>query len=125
MINRVVLIGRLTKDPELRYTPNGVATCTFTLAVERPSPKDREKAADFISIVVWRQLAEICASYLKKGRLTGLEGRLQVRNYDGKDGKKVYVTEVLGDKVQFLESGKNESRQEQPPAEISADDLPF
>lgn len=82
MLNRVVLIGRLTKDPELRYTPSGVATCSFTLAVERPFRTNGEKETDFINIVTWRQLAETCANYLKKGRLTAAEGRIQIRHYD-------------------------------------------
>lgn len=105
MINRVILIGRLTKDPELRYTPSGVAVTQFTLAVNRPYQNQQgEREADFINIVTWRQLAETCANYLRKGRLTGIEGRLQVRNYENNEGKKVYVTEVVADNVQFLES---------------------
>lgn len=129
MLNRVILIGRLTKDPELKYTPAGVAVATFTLAVDRPTSKDKEKEADFIPIVVWRQLAETCANYLRKGRLCAVEGRIQVRNYENNEGKRVYVTEVIGDNVRFLESSKNDSNE--PPAkpnqpiDISDDDLPF
>jgi single-strand DNA-binding protein len=105
LINRVVLVGRLTKDPELRYTPSGVAVATFTLAVNRQfSNKQGEREADFISIIAWRQLAELCANYLKKGSQAGLEGRLQTRTYDNKEGKRVYVTEVVADNVQFLSS---------------------
>lgn len=106
MLNRVILIGRLTKDPELRYTPAGVAVTQFTLAVDRPftSGGSKEREADFINIVTWRQLAETCANYLKKGRLTAVEGRIQVRNYDNNEGKRVYVTEVIADNVRFLES---------------------
>lgn len=105
MINRVVLVGRLTKDPELRYTPSGVAVTTFTLAVNRTfSNAQGEREADFISVVAWRQLAELCANYLKKGSQAGLEGRLQTRSYDNKEGKRVYVTEVVADNVQFLSS---------------------
>jgi single-strand DNA-binding protein len=111
LINRVVLIGRLTKDPELRYTPSGVAVATFTLAVERQFKNGQgEKEADFINIVAWRQLAELCANYLKKGSQIGLEGRLQTRSYDNKEGKRVYVTEVVADNVQFI--GSNGERRE-------------
>lgn len=104
MLNRVVLIGRLTADPSLKYTPAGVAVATFTLAVDRPySGQDGKKESDFIPMVAWRQLAETCANYLKKGRLTAVEGRIQVRNYENSDGKRVYVTEVIADNVRFLE----------------------
>lgn len=106
MLNRVILIGRLTKDPEMRYTPAGVAVTQFTLAVDRPftSGGQGEREADFIPIVTWRQLAETCANYLRKGRLTAVEGRIQVRNYENNEGKRVYVTEVIADNVRFLES---------------------
>ncbi len=81
MLNRVILIGRLTRDPELRYTPAGVAVTQFTLAVDRPfTSQGGEREADFIPVVTWRQLAETCANYLRKGRLTAVEGRIQVRN---------------------------------------------
>jgi len=106
MLNRVILIGRLTKDPELRYTPSGVAVTQFTLAVDRPFSKDGEKEADFIPVVTWRQLAETCANYLRKGRLTAVEGRIQIRNYENNEGKRVYVTEVIADNVRFLESNR-------------------
>jgi single-strand DNA-binding protein len=109
LLNRVILIGRLTRDPELRYTPAGVAVTQFTLAIDRPftNQQTKEKEADFINIVTWRQLAETCANYLRKGRLTAVEGRLQVRNYDNNEGRKVYVTEVVADNVRFLESSKD------------------
>lgn len=107
MLNRVILIGRLTRDPELRYTPAGVAVTQFTLAVDRPfSSGQGEREADFIPVVTWRQLAETCANYLRKGRLTAVEGRIQVRNYENNEGKRVYVTEVIADNVRFLESNK-------------------
>ncbi|SFB01823.1 MULTISPECIES: single-stranded DNA-binding protein [unclassified Bacillus (in: firmicutes)] len=109
MMNRVVLVGRLTKDPELRYTPNGVAVATFTLAVNRPfSSQSGEREADFINCVVWRKPAENVANFLKKGSLAGVDGRVQTRNYEGQDGKRVYVTEILAESVQFLEP-KNSS----------------
>ncbi|WP_411347052.1 single-stranded DNA-binding protein [Paenibacillus sp. WLX2291] len=107
MLNHVVLIGRLTKDPELRYTPAGVAVAQFTLAVDRPfTNQGGEREADFIPIVSWRQQAEACANYLRKGRLTAVEGRIQVRNYENNEGKRVYVTEVIADNVRFLESNR-------------------
>ncbi|MEK3783445.1 single-stranded DNA-binding protein [Paenibacillus sp. FSL R5-0810] len=107
MLNRVILIGRLTRDPELRYTPSGVAVTQFTLAVDRPfTGQGGEREADFIPIVTWRQLAETCANYLRKGRLTAVEGRIQVRNYENNEGKRVYVTEVIADNVRFLESNR-------------------
>lgn len=108
MLNKVILIGRLTRDPELRYTPAGVAVAQFTLAVDRPVAKDKEKEADFIPVVVWRQQAETVANYLKKGRLAAVDGRMLTRNYE-KDGKKVYVTEVVADNVRFLDSGSGET----------------
>ncbi|SDD86349.1 single-strand DNA-binding protein [Paenibacillus sp. UNCCL117] len=113
MLNRVILIGRLTRDPELRYTPAGVAVTQFTLAVDRPfSNQGGQREADFIPIVTWRQLAETCANYLRKGRLAAVEGRIQVRNYDNNEGKRVYVTEVIADNVRFLESANSGNREE-------------
>ncbi len=106
-MNRVILIGRLTKDPEMRYTPSGVAVTQFTLAVDRPFTTGQgEREADFIPIVTWRQLAETCANYLRKGRLAAVEGRIQVRNYENNEGRRVYVTEVIADNVRFLESNR-------------------
>ncbi len=103
MINRVVLVGRLTKDPELKYTPNGIAVATFTLAVNRPfSNQQGEREADFLNIVVWRKAAENVANYLKKGSLAGVDGRIQVRTYE-QEGKRQYFTEIVADSVQFLE----------------------
>lgn len=104
MMNRVILVGRLTKDVELRFTPNGVPVASFTLAVNRNFANQQgEREADFINIVVWRKQAENVANYLRKGSLAGVDGRLQTRNYEGQDGKRVYVTEVLAESVQFLE----------------------
>ncbi|MPU17311.1 single-stranded DNA-binding protein, partial [Acinetobacter baumannii] len=97
MLNRVILIGRLTKDPELRYTSGGVATTSFTLAVDRQFQTNGQKEADFIPVVTWRQTAEACANYLHKGRLTAVEGRIQVRNYENNEGRRIYVTEVIAD----------------------------
>jgi single-strand DNA-binding protein len=107
-LNRIILIGRLTRDPELRYTPAGVAVTQFTLAVDRNfTGQNGEREADFIPVVTWRQLAETCANYLRKGRLAAVEGRIQIRNYENNEGKRVYVTEVIADNVRFLESSQN------------------
>lgn len=114
MINRVVLVGRLTKDPELRYTPNGVAVCTFTLAVNRPFTNQQgDREADFINCVAWRGTAENLANYQKKGNLIGIDGRIQTRSYEGNDGKRRYVTEVIAESVQFLEPKKDETTKQQ------------
>ena len=102
-MNKAILIGRLTRDPELRYTSSNVPTATFSIAVDRPfTNQSGEREADFINIVVWRKQAENCKNYLSKGSQVAIEGRIQTRNYDGQDGKKVYVTEVVADNVQFL-----------------------
>ena len=100
-MNSIILIGRLTKDPDLRYTQAGKAVCSFTLAVDRPYSGE-SKEADFINIVVWNKAGENAAKYLAKGRQTAVEGRLQIRSYDGNDGKKRYVTEVIADRVEFI-----------------------
>lgn len=114
MINNVVLVGRLTKDPELRQTQSGVAVARFTLAVNRPfSNQNGEKQADFISIVVWRKQAENCAQFLHKGSLAGVQGRIQTGSYEGQDGKRVYTTEVIADNVQFLEPKNANSNYQQ------------
>lgn len=137
MLNRTILVGRLTKDPDLRYTPNGVPVATFTLAVNRPFTNQQgEREADFINIQVWRKTAESAANYLRKGSLAGVDGRIQTRNFEGQDGKRVYITEVVAESVQFLEPKKdnqqrNEQRSEDPfsndgqTIDISDDDLPF
>ena len=104
-MNKVVLIGRLTKDPELRYTSSNIPTVTFSLAVNRPfQNQNGVREADFMNIVMWRKQAETAKKYLSKGSLIAVDGRIQTRNYDGTDGKKVYVTEVVADNFEFLES---------------------
>ncbi|QPQ35921.1 single-stranded DNA-binding protein [Lysinibacillus sp. JNUCC-52] len=103
MINRVVLVGRLVADPELRYTPNGIASCKFRVAVNRPFKNEGEQQADFISCVAWRKQAENLANFMKKGNLIGLEGKIQTGSYEGQDGKKIYTTDVVADSIQFLE----------------------
>lgn len=107
-MNRVELVGRLTRDPELRHTPNGAATCNITIAIDRLPDQNGNRAADFIPVVTWNRQAENVSKYLSKGRLVAVEGRIQTRNYEDKDGKRVYVTEVVASNVQFLES-KNSS----------------
>ncbi len=103
MLNRVVLVGRLTRDPELRYTQSGIAVCTFTLAVDRNfKSASGERETDFIDIVVWRQQGENCANYLSKGKLAAVDGRMQVRSYEAQDGSKRKAVEVVADSVQFL-----------------------
>ncbi|PFI93392.1 single-stranded DNA-binding protein [Priestia megaterium] len=127
MLNRVILVGRLTKDPELRYTPSGAAVATFTLAVNRTFTNQQgEREADFINCVVWRRQAENAANFLKKGSLAGVDGRLQSRSYEGNDGKRVYVTEVVAESVQFLEPKDNgQTRNNQSSSYTRVDDNPF
>lgn len=138
MINRTVLVGRLTKDPDLRYTSNGTAVANFTIAVNRPfKNKDTgESEADFINCVIWRKPAENLAEYMSKGSLIGVDGNIQTRNYEGNDGKTVYVTEVVAGSVQFLESKRKEKsstpqtptndwKNDADPIDVSGDDLPF
>ncbi len=104
-MNRVVLIGRLTRDPDLRYPSSNVPVANFTIAVNRPfENQNGERVADFINVIVWRKQAENVKKYVGKGSLVGVEGRIQTRNYEGADGKRVYVTEVVADSVQFLET---------------------
>lgn len=111
-MNKVTIIGRLTKDPELKYTPgNGTAVTSITVAVDRRFSKDGQKEADFIPVVIWGKIAETTAQYTAKGKLIAVSGRIQTRSYDAKDGTKRYVTEVVADEVQFLEWG-NTQRQE-------------
>ena len=155
-INNVVLVGRMTKDAELRYTPSNVAVATLTLAVNRPfKNQNGEHEADFINVVIWRQQAENLANWAKKGAQIGITGRIQTRSYDNQQGQRVYVTEVVAETFQLLESrsvreGKGQgqggysapsnqaptqptpdfSRNENPfgqanPLDISDDDLPF
>lgn len=121
MINNVTLVGRLTKDPELRYTPNGVANCRFTLAVNRTfKNQNGEQEADFIQCVAWRKAAENLSNFQKKGSLIGIVGRIQTGSFEGQDGKRVYTTEVIAESIQFLESrnsqgnGQEQQQTQQP-----------
>lgn len=139
MINRVVLIGRLTKDVEVRYTQSGVAVGTFSLAVNRPfTNASGERETDFINGVIWRKAAENFANFTHKGALVAIEGRLQTRNYEDGNGKRVYVTEVVADNFSLLEK-KSDGQQSAPksqapdpfanqgnkPIDIDPNDLPF
>ncbi|MDB7979532.1 single-stranded DNA-binding protein [Faecalicoccus pleomorphus] len=103
MINRVVLVGRLTKDPELRKTQSGTSVVSFSLAVNRRVQTPGQPDADFINCVAWNRLADLMCQYLHRGSLIGVEGRIQTRNYENNQGQRVYVTEVVADNVQFLE----------------------
>jgi single-strand DNA-binding protein len=135
MLNRTVLVGRLTKDPELRYTPNGVAVTNLTLAVERNFKNAQgEKETDFINCVIYRQSAEFAANYLAKGKLAAIDGRIQVRNYTDKESQKRYVTEVVGDNIYPLSPREREGSDSQPSANTAKpfghevnldDDIPF
>ncbi|MEN2765751.1 single-stranded DNA-binding protein [Ornithinibacillus xuwenensis] len=140
MLNSVVLVGRLVRDPELKYTSSGVAVANFTVAVNRPfSNQEGNREADFINCVIWRKPAENLANFQKKGALIGVDGRIQTRSFEGQDGKMVYVTEIVADSVKFLESKKegqssnqsNSQPSDDPfkdagePINVSSDDLPF
>ncbi|MFZ7175794.1 single-stranded DNA-binding protein [Streptococcus hyovaginalis] len=141
MINNVTLVGRLTKDVELRYTPSNVAVGTFTLAVNRAFKNDNgEREADFINCVIWRKGAETLANYAKKGSQIGITGRIQTRNYENQQGQRVYVTEVIAENFALLDSRNSNQQQSQQtpnfsrnnetfsnsnPMDISDDDLPF
>lgn len=128
MLNRVVLVGRLTKDPDFRTTQNDVSVATFTLAVNRNfKNKNGEQQADFINVVVFRQQAENVNNYLTKGNLAGVDGRIQSRSYENKEGQRVYVTEVLADSVQFLEPKNNQSnsRPQQQSGQAQSGNNPF
>ena len=113
MINKVVLIGRLTASPELRKTQTGTSVVSYTLAVNRNIQKEGQPQADFINCVAWNKLADLMIDYLHKGSLIGITGHIQTRNYDDKYGNKVYVTEVITEELQFLEPKKQDSAQNQ------------
>ena len=111
-MNKVCLIGRLTRNPELRYTQTQKAVATFNLAINRPVASDGQKVADFISIVVWGKQAENVNKYIKQGDQLAVEGRIQTRTFDDQNGQKRYVTEVIAESVQFLEKKKEQTQQE-------------
>ena len=105
-MNKAILIGRLTRDPELRYTSSNRAVCQFTVAIDRPftNQASGQREADFINVVAWDKTGENVGKYMSKGRLIAVEGRIQTRNYENNEGRRVYVTEVIANNVQFLES---------------------
>lgn len=116
-MNKVVLLGRLTKDPELRYTKNETAVCGFTLAVDRKFQKDE---TDFIPVVVWQKTAEFCSKYFQKGQKVAVSGRIQTRTWEDENGDKHYVTEIVAEEVDFAD-GKKNSEQQSVTAEKSAE----
>ena len=127
MLNRIVIIGRLTRDPEMRQTPSGTAVCAFTLAVDRSfKSANGERETDFIPVVAWRQLGENCAQYLAKGKLAAVDGRLQIRTYQAQDGSKRTAAEVVADNVRFL-SPKSEPNVDDGDVTLAPplDDIPF
>lgn len=144
MINRTIYVGRITKDPVLRKTANGASVISFTVACTRRFKQEGQPEADFINTVAWNKTADSVSQYTHKGSLVGVEGRIQTRSYDDKDGKRVYVTEVVADSVQFLESksaaannayvpdyeqrsnqGYQEPYETSSTLDIASDDLPF
>lgn len=134
-MNKVILVGNLTKDPELTTTTNGISVCRFSLAVSRRYVgASGERETDFINIVVWRGQAENCHKYLKKGSKCGVVGTLQTRSYDAQDGSKRYVTEVVADEVEFISTNRNQeggAREDAPSEDVTElkpiddDSLPF
>ncbi|MGB4431068.1 MAG: single-stranded DNA-binding protein [Limnochordia bacterium] len=128
MLNRVILIGRLVADPQLRYTQTGIAVTNFTLAVDRPFVgQSGEREADFIDIVTWRKQAEVCANHLTKGRLVAVEGRLQIRSYEDQNGIRRKAAEIVADRVRFLDRARDFASEEsvEGPPEPEFDDVPF
>lgn len=137
LLNSITLIGRLTRDPELRYTPQGVAVANFAIAVDRPFTNAAgEREADFIDCIAWRKLGETVGNHLTKGRLVAVEGRIQIRSYTAQDGSKRKVTEVVADAVRFLDRPKSQEERTEAGVSVGAgagdhealqgeDDLPF
>lgn len=141
MINRVVLTGRPTRDPELKKTNSGTSVCSFTLAVDRNfKSKNGEREADFINCIAWKKTAEVMSKYVKRGSVIGVDGRIQTRNYENRDGQRVYVTEVVVENFSFLGGSDKDVQRNQnsqsfnqnndpfasnKQADISDDDLPF
>jgi single-strand DNA-binding protein len=131
VLNKVILIGRLTRDPEVRYTQSGKAVTTFDIAVDRAVANAQgQRETDFISIVTWGKLAETCGNYLNKGRLVAVDGRLQIRSYETQEGQKRRVAEVVAETVRFLDRGKEPSNVAAAGTSVSGDvfpddDIPF
>ena len=122
-MNQIVLMGRLTRDPELRHTQSGTAVASFTLAVDRQQNKDGERQTDFIDIVAWRNTAEFVSKYFVKGQMTAVTGRLQIRDWTDKDGNKRRSAEVVADNVYFTESKKSRIESAEQPAEVEFAEL--
>ncbi len=112
MLNKAILMGRITRDPELRYTPNNVAVCTFTVAIDRRFVRQgEERQADFINVVAWRQQAEFVAKYFTKGRMINVVGSIQTRSWDDQNGTKRYATEVIADEINFCGDSRSDNGQ--------------
>lgn len=133
-MNRAILIGRLTKEPDFRSTASGVSVCRFTLAINRRFKTEGQQQADYIPIVAWGKTADICAKYLHKGSQVGIAGSIQTGSYDDKNGNKVYTTEVNAEEVQFLTKGTNEAESGSISSQngfisqmtpVEAEDIPF
>lgn len=138
MINSVILTGRFTADPELKTTSSGISVTSFSVAVNRPKRKDEEQQADFITVVAWRQTAELITKHFRKGNLIGIEGAIQTRKYEDRDGNRRTAFEVLAERVHFLEAKREQSTSNEPSTEpqndtsdsdgfaaLDSDDLPF
>ena len=130
-MNKVIIIGNLTRDPELNTTPSGVSVCKFSIAVQRRFVNSEgEREADFLNIVAWRGLGENCHKYLRKGSKAAVVGNIQTRSYDAEDGTKRYVTEIIADEVEFVgtkrtEETGEEEKPELTPVEVDDNSLPF
>ena len=129
-MNKVILIGNLSRDPETRTTSGGLTVCSFTLAVNRRfKTQDGKQEADFINIVAWRQLGELCSKYLAKGKKAAVTGSIQTRTYEAQDGSKRYATEVLADEVEFLTAASSQAAAAPAPAAgteaMDTEDMPF
>ncbi len=129
MVNKVILIGNLGKDPETRFTPNGKAVTRFSLATSNTwldANGEKQQATEWHTVVVWGKQGEACSQYLEKGRQVYVEGALRHRSYDNKEGKEQHVTEIVAQKVRFLGSGNGKAKEEQPPqVDPDGDDIPF
>jgi len=123
-MNKTIVIGRLTRDPEFKFTQNSIGVTRFTLAVDRPFKNaNGEREADFIRIVVWRKLAEVCANNLQKGRLVAVHGRIETGSYENNEGRRVYTTDVVADEVKFLDYPKDKNAED--PGDLSEfDEMP-
>jgi len=126
MYQKFTVVGRLGRDPELRYTPEGTPVCNFNVAVDRPASKEGEKVTDWFRVIAWRSQAEVCAQYLSKGKLVLVEGRLQIRQYQDSEGRDRTAVEVIASRVVFLspKNGNNATAEAEIP-EVNDEDVPF